>query len=522
MNIAVTSQEMKKAEGYMIDRLGLPSLVLMEKAAEKVFEAVQSLPDKTPHPVVSVLCGCGNNGGDGLAVARIMHQKGIDVSVCIIGDESRATDEFKLQKSIFEKLGGKIDINPLYRCDLIIDAMLGIGIKGEVRSPYRETIIELNSYHNLSENNAQVPAVISVDIPSGLDADKGFAAGCAVNADVTVCLGCIKTGLLLNEGPLYAGKVLRDDIGINPPSDFSALVPETDDIKLIFPKRTILSNKSTYGKVAIIAGSEGMPGAAVLATKASMTSGVGMSRLLTDPSILPTIVSTMPEVMTDSYSCITPGTDDKSTLNTRSIDSAIDWCDALLIGPGLGRSSQAEELFLYVMEKCNKPMVIDADGLFHLSVHMDLLKNRQKNTTIVTPHPGEFCRLFGTVPGDKKHQDIEFVKALSAKNNITILAKDCSSIITDGENVYINTFGTDALATAGTGDVLAGIVLTMLVNCIKNNGSETSCSLVNACITGAALHGLSGIKASAKTNEYAVTASDVASCIPEAVDYFTT
>lgn len=497
MNIAVTSHQMKIAESYMIDDLGLPSLVLMEKAAEKVAKLCEN------HPTVCVLCGCGNNGGDGIAVARILHQKGINVSVCIIGDESRATEEFLLQKSIYSRLNGSIISEPDYSASLIVDAMLGIGIKGEVRGRYKDVILALNEQHAINKNT-----IISIDIPSGLNADDGTVFNTpadanplcpvAVKADCTVCLGYIKTGLLLNDGPNHTGKLMCEDIGIEPPKDYTAKIATMEDIRNLIPKRSIISNKSSYGKVTIIAGSEGMPGAALLAARAAFSSGAGMVKLLTDKSVIPTIVAAMPEVMVDDYN------------NQDAVRKSIDWCGSLLIGPGLGRSKATEELFVHVMEYCEKPMVIDADGLNILSSHMDCLKNRTA-ATVLTPHPGEFQRLFNTSKEDRKHRDIDFLRGLARKYKITILAKDHNSLITDGELVFINTFGTDALATAGTGDVLAGTVLTMLIN---------SDNPTTACVLASAIHGLSGQISAEESNAYAVTASDVARNIPRAVNRF--
>lgn len=508
MDILVSSQQMKTAEMHMIEELGLPSLVLMEKAAERVFEIASEVCEEIYdlRENVCVLCGCGNNGGDGLAVARMMLQRGVDVSVCIIGDENHATEEFLLQKSIYEKMGGCIDETPDYEATLIIDAMLGIGIKGNVRGRYLEVIDEMNATHEDIGN-----VVISIDIPSGINADTGVNMGAAIKADYTVCIGCIKSGLLLCDGPSHAGKLLCFDIGIKPPESFTAIRFDYEDIAYIMPRRRDNSNKSTYGKITIIAGSEGMPGAAVLATRAALTCGVGMVRLLTDETVIPTIVDAMPEVMIDTYfKNVT------AEINIESIKNSIDWCDAVLIGPGLGRDRLSEDIFLYAMEiinSCRKPLVIDADGLFHLSSHMELLNDRVGMPTILTPHPGEFARLFGTEIIEGKHQNLDFLKSLSSKYKVTILAKDYTSIIVSadeqGSVAFINTFGTDALATAGTGDVLSGIVVTMMVN---------TDDAVNACLVGTAIHGLAGVLASEETNNYAVTASDVAHFIPDAIN----
>lgn len=504
MNTVVTAAQMKTAEKYMIEELGMPSVVLMEKAAERVFEFACSACEDIFNEdyFVSVLCGCGNNGGDGLAVARMMHQRGINVSVCIIGDESHATDEFRLQKNIYEKLGGEFSEDPEYEADLVIDAMLGIGIKGEVRNDFLEVIDELNATRNDIGNT-----VISIDIPSGLNADTGIIMGAAVKADYTVCLGYEKSGLLLKDGMSCKGECICYDIGIEPPKTCNALHMDYEDILPLMPEREELSNKSTYGKVTIIAGSEGMPGAAVLATRAALTGGVGMIKLLTDESVIPMIVDSMPEIMVDSYFSDCDG------VCYDKIDIALEWCDAVLIGPGLSRDKVAEEVFTYVMNNCRKPMVIDADGLYHLSGHMDLLNVRKTGSTILTPHPGEFARLFGTEIIDGKHQDLDFLKELAIKYGVTILAKDYISIVvSDGmyaNTAFINSFGTDALATAGTGDVLSGLALTMMVN----TGNS-----VEACILASAIHGLSGIIAADESNNYSVSASDVVYHISDAIN----
>lgn len=515
MDIIVTAEQMKMAERYMIEELGQPSVVLMEKAAERVFEVACSLCEDIFDEdfLVTVLCGCGNNGGDGMAVARMMHQRGINVCACIIGDEDRSTEEFRLQKKIYVGLGGELSETPEYESDLVIDAMLGIGVKGSVRDELSEIIDELNATHNDIGN-----VVVSIDIPSGLNADTGVVMGSAVYADYTVCLGCYKAGILLNDGPSHCGQYINYDIGIEPPSECVALRPDYDDIYSLIPRRYEQSNKSTYGKVAIIAGSHGMPGAAVLSTRAALASGVGMVKLLTDESLVPMFADILPEVMVDSY-CVGGYYDsdcDYSDVNCEAIDEAIEWCDAILIGPGLGRDSLAEDVFLHVMDcsnKCGKPIVIDADGLYHLSAHMNTLRDRKGISTILTPHPGEFARLFGTEIIEGKHQDIDFLKSLAREYNVTLLAKDYTSIVaadtTYSNAVFINTFGTNALATAGTGDVLAGLTLTMLVNI--ENAAE-------ACLVSNAIHGLAGILASEDTNDRAVTASDVVCNIPEAIN----
>lgn len=491
MNIIVSAKQMKNAERYMMAEVGMPSVVLMEKAADRIFEAVSIIADDIEgyNGRVLVLCGPGNNGGDGLAVARILKQHGHDVSVCIVGDEDRMTPECLLQKQMYENLGGVFEVMPDFDADIVIDAMLGIGISRNVEDDYATTIDELNDYH---ENEGVT--VISVDIPSGLNADTGTVMGRCVTADYTVCLGYIKSGLYLNNGPDCCGVVMCNDIGIETPKDFCAVEFDEEDIMTFLPKRKESSNKSTYGKLMIIAGSDGMQGAAVLSTRAAFNSGIGMVKLLTDKAIIPHMLDILPEAMVDTY------------YSETVVRTTFDWADVVLIGPGLGRDAVAEDLFVFVMEKCKKPIVVDADGLYHLSNHMDILEKRRDMITILTPHPGEFARLFDITVADKKHQDLDFLKTMSKEYGVTIVAKDHHTIITGERYSVINTTGTNALATAGTGDVLAGIVSTMLVN---------TGEALDAGSIGCAIHGLAGQIASSKLNDYSVTASDVVNAIPE-------
>ena len=494
MNFIVNAEQMKAAERYMIEEVGMPSLVLMEKAAERIAEAVIVMDDIffKQNRKIMILCGCGNNGGDGLAAARILMQRGYEVSAYIVGDGERSTKEFTTQKSMYEKLGGKILKKPDYNVSLVIDAMIGIGLSRDIEGEYLTVIDKLNNCHDAGKTY-----VMSVDVPSGLNSDTGKIMGVCVMADFTICLGYYKNGLYLNDGPEYAGETVCNDIGIAKPSSFEAVEFDASDLNIFMPERLIRSNKSTYGKLLIIAGNAGMPGAAVLAARASLASGIGMLKLLTDASLIPTIVDSMPEVMVDSY------------YDPRVIDLSMTWCKGVLIGPGLGRDLAAEELFVYVMEHCDKPMVIDADGLYHLSHHMDLLKRRRGRTTILTPHPGEFATLFGTAIDEGFHQNIEFVRQKAKKHGVVIVAKDHNTIVTDASLSLINTTGTDALATAGTGDVLAGLIATMMLNVEEG---------LDAALLGTAVHGVAGALAAQEINVWSVTASDVIDFLPDAMD----
>lgn len=494
MNVIVTAEQMKAAEQYMINEVGMPAIVLMEKAADRIAEEILDLCERgmVQDNSVTVLCGCGNNGGDGMAVARILKHRDMNVGVYIVGNEEKATEEFHMQKDMFVNLGGHILDSPDYDAGLVIDAIFGIGLSRNIDGKYLEVINKLNE---VKENNGTT--IVSIDIPSGLNADTGKIMGTCVKADYTICLGYTKAGIYLNDGPDFTGEVSCHDIGIEYPKEYIAVDMEPKDVRNFMPKRWANSNKSSYGKVTIIAGSAGMPGAAVLASRAALLSGAGMVRLLTDELVIPQVVDAMPEVMIGTYN------------DRKAVSAALEWSDAILIGPGLGREMASEELFLYVMDNCDKPMVIDADGLFHLVNYMDILGRRRSVSTILTPHPGEFARLFKTGILKKKNQDIEYVKSLAKEYGVIILAKDHHSVITDGDLAVINTYGTDALATAGTGDVLAGLALTMMVNMDDDLDAAALASII---------HGIAGRLAEEDANAYSVTASDVANHLPEAIN----
>ncbi|MCR5799931.1 MAG: NAD(P)H-hydrate dehydratase [Lachnospiraceae bacterium] len=495
-----TAAEMKSIEKYTIEKVGIPSLVLMEKAAEAVSRVIcaeagkYSVYGKYSKVRVIVLCGTGNNGGDGMAVARILHLKGMDVSVFVVGDEAKATEEYKTQKNIYINCGGKTPgyaeigdtekdnalLAAIEEADIIVDAMLGIGISGSLRKNFEYAVTMLN------EKRSPVSRVIAVDIPTGLNADDGTVGNVAVSADITVTLGRHKRGLWLGKGKVCSGQVICDDINIlcDGPAKITAL--EENDMTAMLPGRVKDSNKSTYGKLLVVAGSDNMPGASLLCSRAAMKAGVGMVKLFTSATAAKTVIAAMPEIMTSDY-------------DKEDVSAAFDWSDALVIGPGLGRDTKAAGIFEKVYRDYTKPLIIDADGLYHLRGYLEKGIKRS-GVTIVTPHPKEFANLFGSPPEDKCNSSPEYVADKAREYGLIIVAKDSSVIISDGKDTCVNISGTNALSTAGTGDVLAGLTAALLLN------TENA---YDACRLATLIHGLAGQKAAEKLGDYGVTASDV-------------
>jgi len=488
-----TAAEMKSIEKYTIEKVGIPSLVLMEKAAEAVSRVIcaeagkYSIYGKHSKARVIILCGTGNNGGDGMAVARILHLKGMDVSVLVIGDEAKATEEYKTQKNIYINCGGNIPVyandaltTAIEEADIIVDAMLGIGISGPLRKNFEYTVTMLN------EKRSTGSRVIAVDIPTGLNADDGTVGNVAVSADITVTLGRHKRGLWLGKGKVYSGQVICDDIDILSDSPALLTALEENDMTAMMPERVKDSNKSTYGKLLIVAGSDNMPGASLLCSRAAMKAGVGMVKLFTSATAAKTVIAAMPEIMTSDY-------------DKEDVSSAFDWSDAVVIGPGLGRDTKAAAVFDKVYRDHTKPLIIDADGLYHLRGYLEKGIKRS-GITIVTPHPKEFADLFDTALEDKCNSSPGFVADKAREYGLIIVAKDSSVIISDGKDTCINISGTNALSTAGTGDVLAGLTAALLLNME---------SAYDACRLATFIHGLAGQKAAEKLGDYGVTASDV-------------
>lgn len=482
MKRIVNNYEMRFLEKHTIEKLGVPSLCLMERAALSINKYIDSKDS------VFVICGTGNNGADGLALVRMLFARNIKVSYVIIGDESKRTTENITQGNILVNLGleqektmEEIEVN------VIIDAIFGIGLSRDIEGKYRDAIEYIN------DKKCQGTKVISIDVPSGLNSDSGKVMGIAVKSDITVTFEWAKTGLVLNEGPIYAGKVCVESVGIFSDTiiNSAAFSYEASDLKYL-PDRSILGNKGTFGKVLLIAGSENMAGAAILAGTAVLKTGAGMLKIISHSANRSIIMNELPESMFEEYDAI----------SYDALNAAYKWCDVCVIGPGLSNSDSAKKITEYTIRCCSKKIVIDADALNILSRDITLLKDRANAgfISVLTPHPGEFSRLFNTDIKDKINQDIDFVKNCALAHSVILAAKDARTIVSDGDRVYLCSESSNALATAGSGDVYSGIIAALM--CIFSNTFEATCYAT-------LIHSLSGINAASKYGERSVIARDV-------------
>ncbi len=512
MKYSLNASQAKEIDRYTIDEIGIPSVVLMEKAAMGVVYAVREIADHSDD--IIAVCGTGKNGGDGIAAARILAMAGYSVKIRILGDLKNAAKETKQQLKIAKNAGVKVIKKVNYsEFKVAIDAIFGIGLSRQITG---------DIYKEIEKINAAKLRTVSVDVPSGVGTDDGRIFGIAVRADVTVTFGSIKTGCLLYPGAEYAGRVVIWDIGTN--NSFLETPPTTfyydEDPGLLLPARKANSNKGTYGRVLIAAGSHNMAGAAYLAAAAAYRMGAGLVRVLTTEDNREIIQKKLPEAVLTTYAVNEKGMLKKESI--ADIKEAIEWATVVLIGPGIGQKSAAASILNYCLSECNVPLIVDADGINILSkLVTDKVGEKASSEeriaklaeilpegTILTPHKKELSRLIGVSLAELSLCLFSAAEKCTVGNDLIFVKKDVRSIVSFGNSNYINVTGNDGMATGGSGDVLGGIIAGL----IAQGESKKS-----AAMTGCYIHGLAGNVAAAKTGTRSMLAGDLLEAIPEII-----
>lgn len=458
--IPVLTTDMSRALDQFTTRSGrITEVDLMRNAGRAVaLEATKMLGADTESSIL-IVCGKGHNGGDGIAAAGFLTQWGYSPDVLLLG---KVEDMDDTVSTTYQEAGieatedSAADGEDVSRYDLIIDALLGIGVEQPLRPPIKDWVESINTFHG---------PVLAIDIPSGLMTDTGEIAGNAIKADVTVTMGYPKLGLLINVGPDLSGRTVVVDIGFD--SDFfnemeagaAGLFTRVDFAGLFQPppRRTF---KHRQGKTLVIAGSIGMTGAAVLSSRATMASGSGLTVAACPASIQHEYVPMMPEVITLSLE--DHGSGMFLPEHSAAIRESLEWCDAVVLGPGLSRSPQVKEFVRNIFEFLEAPTLLDADGLTPFNGNVDLL-SATEIPLVITPHAKEFARLF-----DHDVEDVSAnpVKALSEVRSYfphTVVLKGAPTVtLFSTGDIVINTTGNPGLATAGSGDVLSGMIGTFL------------------------------------------------------------
>ncbi len=497
MKEIVTCSEMKELDHRTIKDMGVPSCVLMERAALKVVEEMEK--DFTDSEHILVVCGRGNNGGDGIAIARLLHLKGVRAEILLAGGEKGMTEDAALQYRIAENYGVPFVNNPHWNeYTTIVDAIFGVGLQRDVEGKYYQLIRQMNEAHARK---------VAVDIPSGVNGDNGREMGIAFLADLTVTFAFRKRGLCFYPGRMYAGRTVVADIGIYGGKDKvnQTWHLERKDMKRL-PERVAYGNKGTFGKVLLVAGSEGMCGAAFLSGAASFAAGAGMVKIQTVEENRIPLQTLLPEAI---VSC---------AFNEEENEKALDWCDVIVIGPGLGMSGKSRERaqwFLSRGHSAGKPVIADADTLNLLAMYPEWRKYLGEKM-IVTPHLGEMSRLCGRSIGEIQNTMAETAAEFSRETGAVCVLKDACTVITDAVgNTCLNLSGNAGMGTAGSGDVLSGVLAA--VCCMYLPYPETAPDMGMQAALGVYLHGIAGDMAAKKLGMHGMTARDIIRMLPEAL-----
>lgn len=491
--------EMKLCDEYTICEFGVSSRTLMERAADAVVHEIMLAGLDITKTLV--ICGSGNNGGDGFAVSRFLAQaareNGIDsdITLLFVGKGDSMTEECRYQREQTARAGIKeIKDIPNEKPALVIDALLGIGIDRTVTGRYREIIDWMNGLDTY---------VVSVDIPSGVNADTGEIMGAAVKADMTVTIATLKRGLLLYDGAEYCGKLIKADIGIGLEAvkDIPKVFTSQSSLPFPLPARSPFSNKGDYGKVLIVGGAKNMAGAAYLSALAAYRTGAGLVRIFSREENRTILQTLLPEAVLITYA--------EDSDMCEKLAAAVSDSSAIVIGPGLSQSKEAVKQLEIVLEKAECPLVIDADALNILSSECGKeLWGRIKTPWVITPHMGEMSRLTGRSIFELKRDIIESSRCFAAERGVICCLKDAHSALSDGRDVYLNTSGNSGMSKGGSGDVLTGLIAALLAQ--KMTPFEAAC-------TGAYLHGRAGTLAAESLSEYSLLARDIAEHITTAI-----
>lgn len=486
MKWVLDSAQMKQCDSNTMEHYGMLSPVLMERAAYSVFEEIlAAVPDRTS-PVLAA-CGAGNNGGDGLALARLLYLRGYPVDVLFAGNEEKASPEARRQLAIVRNYGIPVYTElPEKTYAVVADSLFGIGLSRAVGGRYAELIAALNAMEGFK---------VAVDICSGISADSGAVMGTAFRADLTVTFGFAKLGHLLYPGAEYAGRVVVKEIGIDEHSLLSvrpmAGCYGAEDLSRL-PARACRTNKGSYGRLLIFAGSRNMAGAAAFAAKAAYACGSGLVQVVTRECNRGIIQTLVPEAVLTTWNRET----DMDAFVTEQLSRA----DAVAAGPGLGTGKHAGELVHTLLKSARVPCVLDADALNLIAAHPQWLREAAA-PLIVTPHMGEMSRLTGRTVPELLADPLTAACAFAADFRTVTVLKDARTVVSlpDGFS-WINTTGNNGMATGGSGDVLTGVIGSLL---------GQGMAVEDAAPLGVFLHGMAGDVMAGRVGKRGMTASDL-------------
>lgn len=495
----VTSTEMANIDRLTIEQYGVHSLVLMERAALSVAKHIMEF---NPENVI-VLAGPGNNGGDGIALGRILKNKIKNIRIFQLFPEEKLSQDCKIQLDIAKKFGVEVkerypQEEEIFKADIIVDAIFGTGLKKPIEGEFAEFIKKLNIIEK---------KILSVDIPSGVSSDTGEILGVALKSKITVTFGLPKTGHLLYPGRDYVGKLYIEDIG------FPKELIESEDLKIstidkdfacsLIPPRPYYSHKGRYGHVLVIAGSTGKTGAALITAKSALRTGSGLVTIAVPVALKIVFQSKALEEMILPLACTA------HTLSKEALPEIMSFlnerANSVAFGPGVGVNEHIEAILKELILKSPCPMVIDADGITVLSKIKDTLKDASSEI-VLTPHPGELSRLINISIKEIEKKRIDIAKNTAKEMNVTVVLKGVPTVIANPEGkIYINTTGNPGMATGGSGDVLTGIIASFI---------GQGLSPFDASLLGVYIHGLSADIAVTLKGFHGLIAGDIIDALP--------
>lgn len=489
---------MRELEQMTFSEYGFSSLLMMENAAQGFCDRLEREYGSVCRKKIAVFCGKGNNGGDGFAIARLLSVRGAFARIFIGFEPSLLKGDAKTNYETAERFGIKILDTEEFSddCDIVVDALFGTGFHGEIAGKDAEAVEKINASHAF---------VAAVDMPSGANADNGRVSEHCVRADMTVTFGMGKLGQFLYPAKQKTGQVFVSEISVPLqlrkayPSGYFAL---DSAIFCRLPKRAENAHKGSFGKCLIFAGSRGMCGAAVMASSAVLKSGAGMATLATDEKIAELAATKLTEVMTLPL----PMEHTEQALSL--LEEQMKTQNIFLMGCGLGRSEESQSMVRELLLRSALPMVIDADGINALQGHIHILKQKRM-PVVLTPHLVEFSRISGFSPEEIAADKVKLAKQFAAEYDVTLVLKGADTVVacSDGD-VYVNTISNSGMATAGSGDVLAGMIAGLAAQGAK---------LSDAACLGVHLHTFAGELARERYGEYGMTATDILSAVPLAL-----
>ena len=506
--IVVTAEQMREMDRLTIQKYGVSSLILMERAGEGIAEGILKRFGKIAKKGVLVVAGKGNNGGDGFVVARLLKQKHIPCEVVLLAKPEELSPDAARNHHVYLKVRGRVVEVTEGRLDrlsdsmsgkgLLVDAILGTGMKNDVRGLYADAITLMNA--------AGIP-IVAVDIPSGLHTDKGVPLGVSIQSEMTITLGYPKIGEVIYPGLNYVGDLVVTDIGIDPRA-VAEVAPKTElleqeEIGWLVPRREADTHKGTYGHLLVIAGSRGKTGAAILACRAAMRTGSGLVSLAAPRSLNDIFASSLIEVMTEPLR--DNATEEMELPSDEEWHRLLERKDALLFGPGIGVSDATRNTLRWLLKNLDLPWVIDADGLNNLALDLNRLRHA-RTPPVVTPHPGEMARLVGKSTAAVNQDRIEVARAFAIENRCYVVLKGARTVLATADGtVLINPTGNPGMASGGMGDVLAGMLAALLG---QGFSPEEAMKL------GVYLHGFVGDRVAEEKGEIGLIASDIIEGLP--------